>query len=304
MAESSAPFFSAQGNHSSSDCPKYRKSSVPFRQGPSLAIPKRVVLFVLIAMPVVFPSGCMVPRGQYETLRSRNLAVTDKYEALKKSYRMLQEHSRGLEDRLCETETQLDRLESRVGFDQQELADRQEANALLEEQIEGLISNNADRSIVSAGSRSSPLRGDSFQNGPVEKLGNDILFQPGSDRMRPGAEQILAQLARKLNSPEGKDLRVLLVGHTDAQKIVNPEARNRYRNNFRLSTARANLVAEFLRKQGIEKERIGIAGFGGHQPIASNSTEQQRSRNRRVEVFLCGRRVPVLGWTETIPQLY
>lgn len=250
-------------------------------------------------------SGCMIPRGQYETLRSKNQAITDKYEALKTSYKMLQEHSRKVEDRLCEAESERTRLQSRVGFDRQQLADTRETNELLEDQLGLLVRGDSSQLVSHLASSNLPLREAELQeDGSVTKLENDILFRPGSDQMRPEAEPILSRLVRKLKSPEGQDLRVLLVGHTDDQKIVAPDSRTRYGNNFRLSTARANVVGEYLRRHGIGEDRIGLAGFGGHQPIAANTTEHERRRNRRVEIFLCHRRVPVLGWTETIPQLY
>jgi len=80
--------------------------------------------------------------------------------------------------------------------------------------------------------------------------------------------------------------------------------REKYPSNFHLSTARANAVANLLQEKGVAPQRVGVAGFGGHQPIAPNATPRDRRKNRRVEVFVMAPGVPVVGWTETIPSVY
>jgi len=59
-----------------------------------------------------------------------------------------------------------------------------------------------------------------------------------------------------------------------------------------------------LRKAGIPDDRMGIAGFGQHQPISPNDTAESRQKNRRVEIFVVGPDTPVVGWSETLGTLY
>jgi flagellar motor protein MotB len=47
-----------------------------------------------------------------------------------------------------------------------------------------------------------------------------------------------------------------------------------------------------------------VIGAGPHQPIAPNTSEENRRKNRRVELFVTAPEVPVIGWTETVPSLY
>jgi chemotaxis protein MotB len=138
----------------------------------------------------------------------------------------------------------------------------------------------------------------------VSKLDTDILFDTGSAELKPGAEQLLQELAQVLNMPAAHDLRLLVAGHTDDRKVARRPARDRYDNNFDLSTERALAVASALRRQGIAEHRMAVAGFGAHQPVAPNLTPVDQQKNRRVELFVMAPDVPVIGWTETTPTLY
>ncbi|MHB8902224.1 MAG: OmpA/MotB family protein, partial [Thermoguttaceae bacterium] len=138
----------------------------------------------------------------------------------------------------------------------------------------------------------------------VTKLGTDILFDQGDDSLKPGAAEVLQKLADTLNSEDGQELKLLIVGHTDDQPVARKPARDRFRDNFDLSTARARRVAETLQQMGVASHRIGVAGYGANQPVAPNSSDEDRRKNRRVEIFVMAQEVPVVGWTESTPQLY
>jgi outer membrane protein OmpA-like peptidoglycan-associated protein len=73
------------------------------------------------------------------------------------------------------------------------------------------------------------------------------------------------------------DLRLLLVGHTDAVG-----SRDYNRN---LSLRRAEAVMLWLRDQGIPVQRLAIDGKGYDEPIADNATDSGRSLNRRVQAI-------------------
>jgi outer membrane protein OmpA-like peptidoglycan-associated protein len=75
---------------------------------------------------------------------------------------------------------------------------------------------------------------------------------------------------------ENKDLKVLLVGHTDASGSDNL--------NLNLSIQRANAVKQLLIKKGVNASRISIKGEGEKKPAADNETEEGKAKNRRVEI--------------------
>jgi len=138
----------------------------------------------------------------------------------------------------------------------------------------------------------------------VAKLDTDILFDSGKDELKPGAAKLLAEMARVLNASDAADLRLMVVGHTDDQPIAKTQGNEAFPTNFHLSTARALAVAKELRRQGVKHDRMGVAGFGSHQPIAPNTSAAERHKNRRVELFVLAPDVPVVGWTETMPSMY
>src|SRR5262249_18283013 len=56
--------------------------------------------------------------------------------------------------------------------------------------------------------------------------------------------------------------------------------------NRRVSLERANAVKDLLVKAGIAGERITTEGFGPDKPIAPNDSDENRAKNRRIEVAL------------------
>ncbi len=71
---------------------------------------------------------------------------------------------------------------------------------------------------------------------------------------------------------------IIVAGHTDS---IGSE-----QYNLELSLRRANAVADYLISHGVASGRMGTEGRGELQPIASNATEEGRSRNRRVEIYV------------------
>mgnify|MGYP001016449313 CR=1 FL=1 len=56
--------------------------------------------------------------------------------------------------------------------------------------------------------------------------------------------------------------------------------------NKKLSADRAASVVKWLTDHGIDKQRMKSAGFGPDRPIETNSTDEGRRQNRRVEFHI------------------
>ena len=72
-------------------------------------------------------------------------------------------------------------------------------------------------------------------------------------------------------------------GYTDNQVL--PKG-TQYRDNLDLSSARAATVVRELIQNGVEAQRLSSAGFGAGKPLAANTSETNRAKNRRVEFYM------------------
>jgi len=76
---------------------------------------------------------------------------------------------------------------------------------------------------------------------------------------------------------------VRIEGHTDNVPIHNEE----FASNWELSTARATeLTRLFIERDHIAANRLVASGYAEYHPVASNSTAQGRSKNRRVDIII------------------
>jgi outer membrane protein OmpA-like peptidoglycan-associated protein len=100
---------------------------------------------------------------------------------------------------------------------------------------------------------------------------NDILFATNSYDINDTIKTVLNEFSVYLK--ENPKLIVALQGHTD--NVGNPES------NMILSENRAKAVADYLVSLSISQSRITFKGFGETKPIADNSSEEGRAKNRR-----------------------
>ncbi|MBO6795261.1 MAG: OmpA family protein [Balneolaceae bacterium] len=110
----------------------------------------------------------------------------------------------------------------------------------------------------------------------VNLIFNNIYFATDSDTLHTSSVDALDKLATILNDDEG--LNLMLVGHADS--------RDTKEYNKELSIDRANAVKAYLVENGIDADRISTKGLGETKPIASNTTDDGKNRNRRVEIKL------------------
>src|SRR5699024_877491 len=121
-------------------------------------------------------------------------------------------------------------------------------------------------------------------NASVERVGegikvtfdSGILFDFDSYALRPDVKQSIQELGDILQDYE--NTKVLFAGHTDSK------GSDEY--NQELTEKRAQAVANYAAKQGVDSERMIISGYGENDPVADNSTEAGRQQNRRVEIAI------------------
>ena len=107
-----------------------------------------------------------------------------------------------------------------------------------------------------------------------------IYFDTGKSTIQKRSFDLMDELARVIGEhPELKKIRV--EGHTD--NVGNPAT------NKKLSQARAESVVKYLVGKGVDGGRLMALGLGEEVPIAPNTDEDGRSKNRRVEFIILKR---------------
>ncbi len=111
--------------------------------------------------------------------------------------------------------------------------------------------------------------------------GEDRVFQLDNVQFQTGSAQLSDLSAYELQNladfmKENVDLKIEVQGHTD--NTGDEDA------NIALSQSRADQVAGFLTKAGISPDRVISKGYGSSVPVESNDTEEDRAKNRRVQI--------------------
>lgn len=107
-------------------------------------------------------------------------------------------------------------------------------------------------------------------------FGAASLFEANSNTIGSAAEDMLARLASYFD--EHQEVSILIVGHTDRTGVAE--------YNSALSLRRAWSVYNRLATAGIASSRMVYEGRGGSEPAGDNATEEGRTRNRRIELFI------------------
>ncbi len=102
----------------------------------------------------------------------------------------------------------------------------------------------------------------------------EMQFDFNSAAIKPESNETLDEIAKLLSTQT--NLKILVVGHTDAI--------GGFEFNKNLSTQRAEAVKNALISRKIDASRLFPVGVSFAAPIASNSTEDGRAKNRRVEL--------------------
>lgn len=112
------------------------------------------------------------------------------------------------------------------------------------------------------------------------EIKSTVLFETAKSAIRDESRSLLNQVALTILA-HPTILRVRVEGHTDN--------RGSAAGNLSLSQDRADSVRQYLIRQGVEAERLVAEGFGESRPIDTNSSDQGRARNRRVEFVILER---------------
>ncbi len=179
-----------------------------------------------------------------------------------------------MNQRIEELQSERDDLDSRYNLSEQEKAELIEERDRLE---------NARRSMEErlSGSGASVR----IKEGKISvMLPSSILFNSGQTKLKKAAKNSLKKVCNVLKK-DFPNATIRIEGHTDSDPLK--RTKNVYKSNWELSALRASNVLHYLVDScRLDPKKLYIAGFGKHQPVASNKSKGGKKKNRRVEIVI------------------
>lgn len=116
--------------------------------------------------------------------------------------------------------------------------------------------------------------------GMLIRLGESLMFNSGQAKLKPDAYPVLSAISETV---KGQFEEIYVEGHTDNVPIHTRV----FPSNWELSSARAlSVVKYFMNVENIPEKYLAAVGHGEHRPLVPNDTNENRARNRRVEIFI------------------
>jgi chemotaxis protein MotB len=232
-------------------------------------------------------------RSQMETaaLRDDSTRLADKIAALKNNMASLNDKIATLNNQITNLSNKNNELGQQTANQKNQLSQSQQALQEQQQklqQLQNLLAQQKAQSDQLKNKMAEALKGFNSneltviqKNGKVYvSLSENLLFPSGSAEVNPKGVEALAKLAAVLNLDA--NVAVNIEGHTDSIPI-----KGKYKDNWELSTARANSIVRILVvNYTVDPVRVIASGHSSYDPLDTNSTPEGRSKNRRTEIIL------------------
>lgn len=216
-------------------------------------------------------------RGNVSDLDRRIETLTANIKALNNDISQLNNQNGQLGQQSANQQNQLNKTKEEL---QQQQLRLQQLQSLLERQRAQTMELKDKMSEALKGFNSNELTVIQKNGKVYVSLSENLLFPSGSAVVNPKGVDALSKLAAVLNL--NTDISVDIEGHTDSIPI-----RERYKDNWDLSTARANSIVRILvNNYKVDPVNVIASGHSYFDPVQSNSTLDGRAKNRRTEIIL------------------
>lgn len=112
-------------------------------------------------------------------------------------------------------------------------------------------------------------------------LASAQFFNPGGTKIKVGALKALDKIALLLKETDRK---IVIEGHTDDTAVAKGAA---YESNWELASLRATSIVRYFQKyHDIDPKRMSAISYAETRPLKGNDTEDGRSQNRRIEIYI------------------
>jgi chemotaxis protein MotB len=234
---------------------------------------KSTVFFLLLGAVILSSCGAGKKldnaNAQIADLQSQNSQLTNSNNDLKKQ----------VTDLTAQNKTATDQFNSYKVECQKNEQELKEVNDAMNELADNVMALQAKIDSAEAEFNDKGLEVHSDNGVVYVDMKDNLLYKSGSAKLSEDGKKALGNLASVLS--EMPKLKVMVVGNTDTMHVKGVA------DNWSLSTERANGVVRALVKEyGIDPARLTAAGKGKFNPVADNSTEEGRAKNRRTEIVL------------------
>jgi len=254
------------------------------------------VAWVACVVGLAILSGC-VSQSKYDALLAQNRIQSAKIKGLERDLDQARIEAGALRGQLGAHQTARDASSRLVAAKEAQLGVLEARCADLQARVKELILQMANAGPQRPDSIPKPVsdalkelaeREPSLEFDPKSgtcKFSSDILFDTGDDTVKQNAREVLKRFAA-IFTGVGKGLHLRIEGHTDDRRIAKTITKKKHPTNWHLSVHRAISVLRELYREGIDEERMCAAGYGKWQPLVQNSSSANRTRNRRVEIYV------------------
>jgi chemotaxis protein MotB len=258
---------------------------------------KNLFLLTLLATALVFTS--CVSKRELLDCQNENKSLTNNYQDVKEQLAASNSRVQSLEEQLAQTKKAYAKLQESLD---KSLTNANQNNVSIEKLVDQINeSNQYIRHLVEVKSKSDSLNmvltnnltrslsKEELKEVDVQvlkgvvyiSLADNMLYKSASYEINDRAAETLSKIAKIIM--DYSDYDVLVEGNTDDVPI----SRENIRNNWDLSCLRASSVVQYLQNNyGVDPKRLTAGGRGEYNPIATNSTEVGKQRNRRTQIII------------------
>jgi chemotaxis protein MotB len=205
--------------------------------------------------------------GQIQECNSRNAALTKNNEELNSQVQSLSNQNKQASSEFAQYRQQCEAMQAKYKKASDALTAQENILKQIEEKLQTALADLEGR-----GLSVNYKRGLLFVS-----MEDQLLFKSSSSKLDKNGTEALAKITGVMN--DYPDVKVIVVGNTDDKQFKGSS------DNWTLSTERANSVVRALRDvYKVDPTRLTSAGRAKFAPIADNSTEEGRAKNRRIDI--------------------
>ena len=259
---------------------------------------KKNYLFLVLVAGTLLVSSC-ASKKELEACQNENQSLSKDYQDTKEQLAASKARITSLEEQLAQSKADYASLQSSLdksltnananNINISKLVDQiNESNQYIRHLVEVksksdslnmVLTNNLTRSLSKDETKEVDVQ---VMKGVVYiSLADNMLYKSGSYEVNDRAAETLSKLAKIIT--DYKDYDVLIEGNTDNVPI----SMKNIRNNWDLSCLRASSVVQYLQEHyGVDPKRLTAGGRGQYNPIANNTTDLGKQRNRRTQIII------------------